>query len=162
VRTSSVFATGFSNGAMLTHRLGCVLAYRFAAIAPVSGTLMIGYNCAPPMGAKLSLMQVHGIHDRTIPIDGRSSSDGYFYTAVDDVVDLWAAQTSQNCEPDYAPFPTVADGARMLTCSQRANCATGAEVVQCSWNGRHTWPATQDGTPFGNDIIWEFFEANGG
>ena len=160
VDTKSVFATGFSNGAMLTHRLGCAIPSRFAAIAPVSGTLMIGYNCAPPSGLKLSLMQIHGVHDRTIPIDGRSSSDGYFYTAVDEVVDRWAADDSQDCESEDTPYPTSADGVRMLSCSERADCSSGAEVVHCSWNERHTWPATQNGTPFGNDIIWEFFEAN--
>ena len=34
-----VFATGMSNGAFLTHRLGCELSHRIAAIAPVAGVL---------------------------------------------------------------------------------------------------------------------------
>ncbi|MDH3475388.1 MAG: hypothetical protein OEM59_17040 [Rhodospirillales bacterium] len=157
-----VYATGFSNGGMLTHRLGCNLAHRFAAIAPVSGTLSRGYNCAPPAGTKLSLMHIHGLRDRVVPYDGRSSSDGFFYTAVADVVALWALSTSQGCAAVDTPYPTSADGTRMLACSERAGCTTGAEVVQCLWNQRHSWPATQDGRAFGNDIIWEFFQANGG
>jgi polyhydroxybutyrate depolymerase len=34
-----VYATGFSNGAMMTHRLGAELPDVLAAIAPVSGTV---------------------------------------------------------------------------------------------------------------------------
>lgn len=162
IDTDKVYATGFSNGGMFTHRLGCSLAHRFAAIAPVSGTLLKGYNCAPPAGTKLSMMHIYGKRDRLVPFDGKASYDGYFYTPVADVVDLWAAQTSQSCDDADTPYPTSADGVRMLSCTQRAACATGAELVQCGWNERHTWPATQDGQPFGNDIIWEFFQANGG
>ena len=39
VDSKRVFATGFSNGAMLSQRLGCELSDRIAAIAPVSGVL---------------------------------------------------------------------------------------------------------------------------
>ena len=44
-----VFATGMSNGGFMSHRLGCELATRFAAIAPVAGVLGIPVeSCTPP------------------------------------------------------------------------------------------------------------------
>ncbi len=46
-----------------------------------------------------------------------------------------------------------------LECIQRANCATGAEVVGCAWDGGHDWPRMGD-DQFGIDVIWEFFEKN--
>jgi len=42
-----VYATGISNGGMFVKRLGYDLPDRFAAIAPVAGTIAKGFNCAP-------------------------------------------------------------------------------------------------------------------
>ena len=46
---SRVFATGISNGGMFSQRLGCELADKVAAIAPVAGSLpeLLAPNCAP-------------------------------------------------------------------------------------------------------------------
>jgi polyhydroxybutyrate depolymerase len=148
-----VYATGFSNGGMFVQRLGCDLADRFAAIAPVHGQLAIGFNCAPD--TRLSIMNVWGTQDNTLPGDGAVSSDGYYYTSVADVQALWASSSSQNCDANTTLYSTVADGTRNWTCVQRANCATGAEVVECSWRAGHWWPKTPQSS-FGNDAIWEF------
>jgi hypothetical protein len=45
-------------------------------------------------------------------------------------------------------------------CVQRAACATGAEVVDCGWDGGHDWPRTED-DQFSIDVIWQFFRKNG-
>ena len=43
-----IYATGMSNGGFLTHRLGCELSDRIAAIAPVAGVLGLATNdCRP-------------------------------------------------------------------------------------------------------------------
>jgi polyhydroxybutyrate depolymerase len=144
-----VYATGMSNGGMLAHRLGCAMSDRFAAIAPVAGTLAKGFNCAPEL--PISLMHIHGDNDIYVRVDGKQSSDGYLYEAIDDVVGKWADKTSQHCATQTTPYPTSADGIKSMRCEQRADCATGAEVVSCGWQGGHVWPA------FGRDVIWNFF-----
>jgi polyhydroxybutyrate depolymerase len=60
-----IYATGISNGAMMSYRLACDTKI-FAAIAPVSGTMI--NKCAHP--APLSIIAIHGTADRTIPYDG--------------------------------------------------------------------------------------------
>ncbi len=62
-----VFVTGFSNGAMLAYRLGCELADRIAAIAPVSGAINTD-TCAPSRA--LPVLLVHGTADTIVPFDG--------------------------------------------------------------------------------------------
>eukprot|EP01060_Flectonema_neradi_P038157 TRINITY_DN7932_c0_g1_i1.p1 TRINITY_DN7932_c0_g1~~TRINITY_DN7932_c0_g1_i1.p1 ORF type:complete len:343 (+),score=57.28 TRINITY_DN7932_c0_g1_i1:50-1030(+) len=42
IDTTSVFATGFSNGGFMANRLGCELSHLFAAIAPVAGNFAYG------------------------------------------------------------------------------------------------------------------------
>jgi len=152
IDTGRVYVTGFSTGAMFVQRVGCALADRLAAIAPVHGALHTGYNCAP--STTLPIMEVWGSNDRIVPADGALSTDGYWYTLVDDVVDLWGA--SQGCDASATPYTTVSDGTRNWTCIQRANCAAGAEVVSCSWRGPHWWPKNKQGN-FGAEAIWEFF-----
>lgn len=62
-----VFATGISNEAFLAHRLGCELADRIAAIAPVAGgNLMLVCDPARPV----SVLQFHGLADAVVPFEG--------------------------------------------------------------------------------------------
>jgi polyhydroxybutyrate depolymerase len=133
-----VYATGISNGAMFVHRLGCDVADRFADVAPVAGTLAKGFNCAPGASASLSIMHLYPDHDGLEPADGSEGTNGHFFVPVDDVMDAWAGRASQGCDDIETPYPTSMDGARELGCTQRANCATGAEVVSCSWAGDHS------------------------
>jgi polyhydroxybutyrate depolymerase len=153
-----IYATGMSNGGMFVHRLGCDMANRFAAIAPVSGTLARGFNCAPDTSTQISIMNIHGLQDDYVDVTGKESSDGYLYTAVTDVMAAWSAPQSQGCDLDVTPYQTVADGLRGMACTQNANCLTGAEVVSCWWNAGHDWPAGD--VQFGNEMIWEFFRKN--
>jgi polyhydroxybutyrate depolymerase len=154
-----VYATGISNGAMFVHRLGCDMADRFAAIAPVAGTLAKGFNCAPGTSTPLSIMHIYGSVDKNVPVDGSESDDGYFYVPLDDVMDAWASAASQGCDDIETPYPTSGDGKMQWECAQRADCATGSEVVSCSFMGGHR--ASLDiFEPFGNNVIWEFFSKN--
>jgi polyhydroxybutyrate depolymerase len=152
-----VFASGMSNGGMFTHRLGCDMAERFAAIAPVGGTLARGFNCAP--STPLSMMNIYGARDDYVSQKGVVSSDGYYYTGAQALLDRWASADAQDCNPEATPYATTQDGELGLVCVQRANCASGAEVVHCEWDGAHDWPAAE-GRPVGNEIIWEFFAEN--
>ena len=138
----------------------CSVVDRFAAIAPVSGTLAKGFNCAPDTSTSISIMHIAGFRDNYVPSDGSQSFDGYMYISVDDVMDACASVDSQGCAAVESPYPTSEDGMRQLECTQRTNCATGAEIVSCTWSGGHEWPRVGN-HHFGNNIIWEFFSKNG-
>jgi len=154
VDLNRVYAVGMSNGGMFTHRLGCDLANRFAAIAPVAGSLARGFNCAPDSSDPTSIMQIHGRQDDYVDVTGKESSDGYFYTAMADVMSLWASDESQGCSSEVTTYKTIADGVNGFTCTQHADCKTGAQVVSCWWDADHDWPT------FGNDVVWDFFLRN--
>jgi polyhydroxybutyrate depolymerase len=69
VDRSRVYATGFSNGGGFTARVGCELADRFAAVAPVAG----GYRGLDPCpaGHRVSLLEIHSRDDEVVPYLGR-------------------------------------------------------------------------------------------
>ncbi len=150
-----VYATGMSNGGMFVHRLGCAMPERFAAIAPVGGTLARGFACAPE-STPLAMMNIYGRRDDYVSQRGDTSSDGYYYSSAEAVLDKWASPASQGCAAASTPYETPHAGTLGLTCIQHGGCASGAEVVHCTWDGAHDWP--QDGTvKVGNEVIWEFF-----
>jgi polyhydroxybutyrate depolymerase len=151
-----IYATGMSNGGMFVHRLGCHMPNRFAAIAPVGGTLARGFNCAPEGSTPLSLMNIYGRRDRYVSQEGDMSSDGYYYTSAAAVMRKWAGPSSQGCASASTPYKTSMSGTLGLVCTQHSHCSTGAEVVNCIWDGGHTWPESES-HDLANQTIWEFF-----
>jgi polyhydroxybutyrate depolymerase len=73
-----VFATGFSNGGMLSHRLACQLSDRIASIVAVSGgSGATDYDMTPPEalfdcnpGRPVPVLHIHGTEDACYPFDG--------------------------------------------------------------------------------------------
>lgn len=63
-----VYATGASNGGGFSARLGCEMADRLAAIAPVAG----GYSQLGPCDPQrpLPVLEIHGTRDQVVPYNG--------------------------------------------------------------------------------------------
>jgi polyhydroxybutyrate depolymerase len=81
-----VYATGMSNGAMMSYRLGCDSKV-FAAIGPVAGTLL--GECSAP--APIPVIHVHGLKDTNVRFDGQPGSGvaGIDGPPIAEVVKLW-------------------------------------------------------------------------
>jgi polyhydroxybutyrate depolymerase len=140
------YGVGYSNGGMFAHQMACALSDRFAAVIPQHGFLAKGFSCDPPTEHQ-SILLIGGNSDTTVPFDGSKSSDGYFYTPMATVASEFA--TAQGCSATTSVYPTPADGFDNLTCVQHADCATGAEVVRCQWNGAHDYPSWEMKTSSG-------------
>ncbi|MEA2425265.1 MAG: polyhydroxybutyrate depolymerase [Thermoleophilaceae bacterium] len=69
VDSSRVYATGASNGGGFTARLGCELADRLAAIAPVAGGYAPLGPCNP--SRPLPVLEIHGTRDQVVPYGGK-------------------------------------------------------------------------------------------
>lgn len=130
-----VFATGMSNGGFLSHRLGCELSGKIAAIAPVAGVLGIPFeNCQP--ARKVPVMHFHGTSDLLVPYGGGGLTT---YPSVADSVARW--RQIDGCSDAL----TVTHDQGDSQCLSAQECADGAEVVLCTVDGGgHTWPG---GTP---------------
>lgn len=124
-----VYGTGFSNGAMLTHRIACEAPEVFDAIAPVAGGPMIE-NCPdkPPMPALLMV----GRQDERIPWDGGTFDETYRPSISEQVK---AMAQRNRCEAEETKVAGNADA-----CAQRKGCGNGA-LRWCVFDGvGHQWP----------------------
>jgi len=158
-----VYATGMSNGALLSYRLACDSAL-FAAIAPVAGTLL--GSCDGP--APVSLLHIHGLADKNVPFDG-SRGTGVARIDGPPVTDLVA----QFRDLDGCPDPTVSHAAPVTT--SLATCRDGRAVELITVDGAgHQWPGSARKRATGlipgldqpsdafdaTAVIWEFFAAH--
>lgn len=137
-----IYATGMSNGGMLAHRLGCELADRIAAIAPVAGTLGIA-SCRP--ARPVPVLHVHGTGDTHVPFAGGRGEDSRVDVAFRSVADTLAIWRRANgcaaTPPVRRDLPDrAADGMRSWQESW-GPCAGGTTVALITVEGGgHSWP----------------------
>ncbi len=130
-----IFAMGFSNGAMFTHRLGCELSSILAAIGPVSGPTMVK-TCSPEK--PVAVLSFHGTADSIVGYDGGGTGS---FPKINEVFADWAKRN--RCTD--MPQTTFKNGA--VSCLSYQKCADGSEDTLCTIDkGQHTWPGSSDGT----------------
>jgi polyhydroxybutyrate depolymerase len=151
-----VYVTGFSGGARMTSQVGCVLADRVAAIAPVSGLRFPG-TCHP--ARPVPVISFHGTADAMNPYNGDKS--GRWGYGVQTAAQRWAAA-------DRCPkTPAQAQVVPMVATTAYRECAAPV-VLYTITGGRHAWPGTPDSMTRGSaapklnadELIWSFFEAH--
>lgn len=100
-----VYATGHSNGGMMTYRLACELSERVAAVAVSAGTLAdVDLGASPPTEAfvcapsrPMPILHVHGLEDECVVYEGGTApGTGNTLRAVEETVDLF--RTLGACE----------------------------------------------------------------
>jgi polyhydroxybutyrate depolymerase len=125
-----VYATGVSNGGGMAARLGCDLADRLTAVAPVAG----GYGTLPAChpARALPILEIHGMADQVVPYAGKGpqhSGNAWDY------VGMW--RNIDGCHG--APRRTTLG--RGVTQFAWQGCAAGSEVVHVRIDGEpHGWP----------------------
>lgn len=165
VDPARVYATGMSNGAMMSHRLGIELSHRFAAIAPVVGAL---FGDERPPRRAVSAIMINGELDRSVPPQG-GPPGGRFAREWDGTAakpalaqaTFWAAANGCASTPDVREQGTVI--------VHRFRCPAGRGVeLHIVRNSGHAWPGGKPGSRRGDmpstsinatDFIWDFFAA---
>lgn len=151
-----IYATGFSNGALLSFDLACNLSGRIAAVAPVSGIMTpdLTQSCAPER--PVPVIQTHGTEDSQLP-----------YDRAEQAIDYWVSFNQVNPTPaiiDLAdPYPNNGTSVQRYI----FNNGTDGVVVQHLRieGGEHNWPGAVGDSDI--DIaqeIWNFvsrFDLNG-
>ena len=143
INAGHVYATGMSNGGMMSYTLACDTTL-FAAIGPVSGTQVD--PCRSPHPA--SVMAIHGTADPLIPYGG-GPGRGFAHINGPPVPDLntfW--RKVDQCE---APAATTSGSVTTST----AGCPDNRSVALITIDGGgHHWPN------FATAKLWQFFAAH--
>ena len=129
-----IYATGLSNGTIMSYRLACELADQIAAIAPVAGTQNID-ACQP--GQPVSVIHFHGTADTHAPYDGGvglKSLPTLNHTPVKDSIAFWVNQ-------DGCPAHPATEHSGYIIHNSYTPCQQGTAVeLYTIEGGRHTWP----------------------
>jgi polyhydroxybutyrate depolymerase len=156
-----IFATGMSNGAMMSWRLACE-APEIRAIAPVEGTDNTA-TCNP--SRPVPVIEFHAINDEMVNFNGGPGPKSFTqvnFTSVPATQAKWVALN--RADPKAKRVLTVA-GAH---CDLHPAKPGGAPVELCVTDtGGHSWPGggTQQGRKqpsmaiSANDLMWSFFSS---
>lgn len=143
-----IYATGISNGALFAERLGCDMADRIAAIAPVAGTMPAELEAGCRPVRPVAALHINGTADPIMPFDGGAVADfggrgeGGQVLSAARTADFWAR--ANGCRdaavtqalPVAAPF----DRTRVRR-KDYAGCPAAGVVTQLTVvGGGHTWP----------------------
>lgn len=166
-----VYLIGYSNGAMLAHRLAAETPEKFAAASAVSGSVagesypdFIHFSLPPPKRA-FPVIMFHGEKDLVVPFAGGENvytlQPGMAkFASFNETMAYWA-------KADLCPLPRISKPADGVTLRDYSDCETGSAVSGYSLsNLGHIWPGSiVESFIYGNsgkinagEISWEFFQ----
>lgn len=137
VDTRRIFATGLSNGALLSYRLACALSDRVAAIAPIGAQDSLR-RCKPARA--VPIIHFHGTDDQAAPYaggqcGGKLNTKGWQCKSVPRYLEEWRLRNG--CRSSRRQTYSKR-GAR---CFEFKGCRNHATVALCTIkDGGHTWP----------------------
>jgi polyhydroxybutyrate depolymerase len=140
IDASRVYATGMSNGGIMSYTLACNTTL-FAAIGPVAGTQLDPCRSPHPV----SVMAIHGTADPMVPYGG-GPGHGFAHVNGPPVPELNALWRKL----DQCQAPGEATDGQVTTST--AGCVDGRSVALVTIaDGGHHWP------DFAAAKLWEFF-----
>lgn len=158
-----VYATGISNGAMMTYRLGVELSDLVRAIGPVSGSMMVesGSPARP-----VPVIHFHGLLDHNAPFDGGIGNilvNPTVQNSIPDTIAEWVQ--FNNAEP--TPVATTTADYTLNEYEAKTGEPSAPVLLYILPNGGHTWPGGVDVTASlgtgplvesvdASTLIWQF------
>ena len=147
------FVLGHSNGGMMAHAVTCQLPSLFAGGASIKGQPERGFACDNPRAP--SFIQIAGAQDQTVPADGSTSSDGYFYESSMHS----AAKRAEALQCLQGPSTGEAKALPRVVCNLWDACNEGKRVADCvDPVGGHEWPGDQNEGQWGLELILGFWD----
>jgi polyhydroxybutyrate depolymerase len=143
-----IYATGHSNGAFMCYRLAYEMSDVIAAIAPVSGQMLISPDRGPDH--KISILHLHATNDPDVLYNGRKDTP-LSYNAVDTVLQQWAKWYGCTEEAD-----TLEKNLNYLIKSWPCEGGVSIKSYVLS-SGGHSWFTFENSGLKANDVILEFF-----
>lgn len=179
-----VYATGFSNGGMMAHRLACGLADQLAGVASVAGASgeFDGagnryFTCSP--SRPITVIHIHAANDRNYPYVGGPGSDSVFIGApttnfygVDPTIADWITRNnvtnqaveerigaSTTCRRFATPANSGRPSAPVMIC--RVDPPDVYDPVnRIVFGGGHSWPGGVRSPTSNSDVPIQDFNAN--
>jgi polyhydroxybutyrate depolymerase len=175
VDVKRVFATGLSNGAILSHYLAARLSGRIAAIAPVVGGIAERFAPEFRPTEPVSVFVIQGTADPLVPFGGGYVMPGQRGRVLPttNTLELWVQSNGCAQEATVTDFPDrdPTDGCRVKS-SRWPGGRNGSEVLFYQVEGGgHTWPGGPQYLPErvvgkvcrdfdATETMWQFFQGH--
>jgi polyhydroxybutyrate depolymerase len=167
VDTHRVYATGLGDGGIMALRVGCSMADRVAAIAPVDAALPKTMICLP--SRPVPALFIDGTEDPIIPYEGGTYKPGQFHVlSAEDSAKSWARFDRCIEKPAQDKIPPLQKDAKETKTFTFSGCHDNAQVALYAVKGAgDTWPGgeqymsekqvgkTSDALN-ANETIWSF------
>ncbi|MCU0853366.1 MAG: prolyl oligopeptidase family serine peptidase [Rhodobacteraceae bacterium] len=142
---SAMLLSGFSIGGSMTSYIACASPDAFRAYAPVAGSFWRPHpaGCAGPV----AVLHTHGWQDGTVPLEGRTVSNGLVQGNVFEAMQIWRDTDGCRLQPDR--HDTKGD----VLIRSWTECAGGARLDFALHPGGHSVP------PGWADLALDWFEA---
>lgn len=170
VDSRRIYATGLGDGGFMAERMGCNMADRVAAIAPVGAALPKTMICLP--SRPISALFIDGTDDPIVPDNGGTYKPGRFHVlSSEETAKSWAKFDHCGEKPEQGKIPAPEKGEKETKTYTYGGCLENAQVVLYSVkNGGNTWPGGEQYTSEkeigktsnavnANEAIWTFFSA---
>lgn len=161
-----IYATGMSNGGMISYRLACEMSDVFKGIAAVAGTDNT-IDCSPKN--PVSILHIHAKNDDHVLYNGgigteaRDKAKVTNFQSVAATISKWVKFNGCNEKPSRVLEKSGA------YCDLYSACKNGVRVQLCvTESGGHSWPGGEKFWKRGesnskaisaNDVIWDFFNS---
>lgn len=143
VDRNRVFAVGISQGALMTHRLGCTEA-AFKGIGSVAASVsMLFENCTHP--DPVPALFILGTADPIYPFDEAASNLLGHWGGVGGA-EFWASRIGCTAEAVVSDVPDRASDGMTTRLWTYAGCPRGEVRLYGIEGGGHTWPGVDFGT----------------
>ncbi len=154
VDPARIHVVGHSNGGFMAYRLACERADLFAGIVSLAGAAAFAdpATCAPAM--PVSVLQIHGTADETVPYDGNANFPGA-------VASVERYATYDACTGSLAPSGTLDIEKRLEgaeTTTSTASCPPGLATDLWTIDGGAHSPILDN--PRFADLVWTWLSAH--
>lgn len=160
INPKKVYATGMSNGGMMSYRLACELSHKIAAIAPVACSMVTVQPCNPSRA--VPILHIHSKLDEKVPYQGGTGIFGYHFPAVEAGIDVWLR--NNRCPIQNKKVNIFAQ----YTHTVWENCLNNSTIeIYLTEDGGHSWAGGLHNRVLAdapskaisaNDLIWAFFQ----
>ena len=160
INPKKVYATGHSNGGMLSYRLACEIPSKIAAIATSGCSMVVTQPCNPSRA--VPVLHMHSVLDEKVPYTGGVGISGAYYPPIDSVLNIWSL--TNTCT---TPAEVLIDDANYKF-TEWSDCSNNVTIqYYLTQDGGHGWPGGLPGGPNSdtpsvvinaNDLLWTFFQ----
>ena len=163
---SRVFVAGYSQGALMAHKLACDIPGQLAGAASVAATMLapVADQCSP--SRPVPMLFFHGTEDQQFPPEGRSELN-VSSISIGESLATWGQINGCPGNPVMDLEPDTADDGTTVQRWTYEGCDPGGDLIFYSiLGGGHTWPGSAPGSPgsglitrdiVASDLISRFF-----